>query len=243
MESQRLPNKPLALIGGIPLVIRVWQQATLAKSFDSLAIATDSDEIAKVCQEYGALVLFTSNKPRNGTERVYEALAALPNYKEFDVVLNVQGDMPFIVPEVIDTVVAKFLEKLDSFDMATLCLPIKSEEEYQAQSCVKVAFDLNKKALYFSRSAIPHYRDLTNKPEILAYKHIGLYAFKAESLAKIVSFEPTPLELAESLEQLRALEHGMSILLVAVDRSLAGPSIEVDTESDLEKARQTAESS
>ncbi len=237
MESQRLPNKPLAMIGELPLVIRVWQQASQAQCFKKVVVATDSQEIAETCKKHGAEVVFTSARPRNGSERVFEAMEIMKAEDSFDIVFNVQGDMPFIVPGIIDLVAARFSENLSEFDMATLCLPIKDPEEYQSDSCVKVIFDSAGKALYFSRSPIPHYRDSTSIPEIMAHKHIGLYAFRPAALKALVNFEPSRLEQAESLEQLRALENNLKILTVCADRDAAGPSIEVDTPKDLEKAK------
>lgn len=241
MESSRLPNKPLASIAGKPLVLWVWEHAKRSKSFTKIVIATDSQEIATVATKAGAEVIITSASPLNGTERVAEALGVLGG--EWDIVFNVQGDMPFIQPAVIDQVAESFKENIANFDMATLALPITDDQEYRSENCVKVVFGHNHKALYFSRATIPHYRSgnlLAADKTPLSYKHIGLYAFKPEALGKIVALEATVLEKAESLEQLRALEHGFSILVVSVNRAIAGPSIEVDTPADLEKSNQIA---
>ena len=241
MESSRLPNKPLASIAGKPLVLWVWEHASKSESFTKVVIATDSLEIQAVAKAAGAEVVMTSAAPVNGTERVAEALSVLGG--EWDIVFNVQGDMPFIQPAVIDQVAQSFKENIESFDMATLALPIKEDQEYRSESCVKVVFGPNHKALYFSRASIPHYRsgNIAGTGQApLSYKHIGLYAFKPQALRKIVALEATALEKAESLEQLRALEHGFEILVVSVSREIAGPSIEVDTPADLEKSNQIA---
>ncbi len=236
MESARLPNKPLALIAGKPLVLWVWEHAKKSSCFSRVVIATDSEEIRRVANQAGAEVVMTSNKPVNGTERVAEALEAIGG--KWDMIFNVQGDMPFIQPAVIDQVANYFMDNISQFGMATLALPIKDQEEYKSESCVKVVFAHNNLALYFSRAAIPHYRsglnsfeDISQAP--LSHKHIGLYAFRPETLQKIVTLSPSKLEKAESLEQLRALEHGISILITIVSREIAGPRIEVDTPSDL----------
>lgn len=243
LESSRLPNKPLALIANKPLVIWVWEHALLAKCFTKVIIATDSEEIRSVAVKAGAEVVMTSTEALNGTERVAEALEKIDG--EWDIIFNVQGDMPFIQPEVIEKVAESFCLNLRDFEMATLALPIKDEAEYLSSNCVKVVFGLNSKALYFSRAPVPNYRNgfevtsnLSQAP--ISYKHIGLYAFRPEALKKIVGFRASPLEKAESLEQLRALENNLSILVVAVERQIAGPSIEVDTPLDLEKAQEVA---
>ena len=243
MESARLPNKPLALIAEKPLVLWVWEHAKKSSCFTKVVIATDSKEIQNVALEAGAEVVMTSAKPVNGTERVAEALQFIEG--EWDIIFNVQGDMPFIQPAVINQVASSFKETIEDFDMATLALPIKDLNEYNSDSCVKVVFEQNNRALYFSRAPIPHYRSGLNSFDKisqapLSFKHIGLYAFRPETLHKIVNFSPTPLEKAESLEQLRALEHGLSIKVVTVPRDIAGPSIEVDTALDLEKANEIA---
>lgn len=243
MESSRLPNKPLALIAGKPLVLWVWEHAKKSNCFSRVVIATDSKKIQDIAHKAGAEVVMTTDKPVNGTERVAEALKLIG--EDWDIIFNVQGDMPFIQPQVIDQVAEYFEANLSKFEMATLALPIKDLEEYKSESCVKVVFGYDNRALYFSRATIPHYRSGlncfdSNSQVPLSYKHIGLYAFRPKTLEKIVSLSQSKLEKAESLEQLRALEHGISILITPVDRAIAGPSIEVDTAADLEKANEIA---
>lgn len=238
LESVRLPNKPLASIAGLPLVQWVWKHAQLCNCFQKVVIATDSEKIKAVCEDFGAEVIMTSPSARNGSERVYEAAKKLGSH--WDFVFNVQGDMPFVQPAVIDQLAKDFIENSSAFEMATIAIPIKEQHEYQTPSCVKVIFDKNSRALYFSRSSIPHYRSDPDPESALAFKHIGLYAFKPQALEQMVQAPASKLELAESLEQLRALEQGIPILIAKISREIAGPNIEVDTAADLEKANEIA---
>lgn len=245
LSSTRLPNKPLKDIAGKSLVERVWLQAKKANSISKLVIATEDLEIQKAANDFGAEVVFTSNKPLTGSDRVAEALSILEKRGEkFDFAANIQGDMPFINPIVIDRVV-QGLQNSNLFEMATIAIPILDQEQYQKTSCVKVAIGAENRALYFSRATIPFWRnpdpnEIINAQNPLAYKHVGLYVFKNSALKKMSSLEQVFVEKRESLEQLRALAHGINIKVEIIQSELMQPNIEVDTPEDLELANQLA---
>lgn len=231
LESERLPRKPLALIGNQTLVERVWRQASKSKKLDKLVVATDSNEIIDVVKSFGGEVVKTSSSPKTGTDRVCEAM--LDGY---DIVANIQGDMPFINPDLIDSCI-DLIQSVDA-EIVTPATPILSDEEFFKDSTVKVAIGNESRALYFSRAPIPFPR---KRAEPLGYKHIGLYVFKSDTLRRFPTLPESDVEEREKLEQLRALAAGLDIRIFVAPRELTSPGIEVDTPEDLKRANEFAE--
>lgn len=223
-SSTRLPGKPLALIAGKPMIQHVYERAREAKEPDRVLIATDHEQVYNAVKAFGGEVVMTSPHHPTGTDRLAEVAARLEGT---DVIINVQGDEPLIDPAVIDQLAAEFLQTSDLM-MATLAAPLL-ESEYNMPSAVKVVTDLAGYALYFSRSLIPYPRNQVDGQ--VAYKHIGIYAYRRDFLLKYAALPPTPLEKAESLEQLRALEHGYRIKVLKTEFASVG----VDTPEDLER--------
>lgn len=222
--ATRLPGKPLADIGGWPLVRHVWERAQQA-GLDRLVIATDDQRILKTAREFGAEAVLTSPLHRSGTDRAAEAVAQ----DNADIVVNIQGDEPLIPASLIDEVAAPFVADAE-LDMATAATEFVPEDDPADPNVVKVVCDLAGNALYFSRAAIPFPRQ---QEAAGLLKHVGIYAYRAGFLKQFAAWEPTPLELTESLEQLRALEHGVPIRVVHTDYS----PVSVDTPADLERVR------
>lgn len=220
--AQRLPGKPLADIGGAPMVVRVAERAAQAKGVDEVAVATDDPRIVAAVTRAGFRALMTDPSCRNGTERIAQAARDLPA----DGYLNVQGDEPLIAPAAIGRV-AEMLRH--GSQLATLARPLQSGEENLPQ-VVKVVLDAHGRALYFSRSLIPHPRA---PGEVAPLAHVGLYGFSAAMLQRFAKLPETALERAEGLEQLRALYHGIAIDVAAGDFA----SVAVDTPEDLERVR------
>jgi len=237
--SKRLPGKPLSDIHGKTLIERVYARACAARSLDRVLVATDDDRIASVVRSFGAEALLTSPRHRSGTDRLAEAIG---DVEDAEIVVNVQGDEPLLDPEAVDSAVAA-LEEDPALPIATLSVPLRSEQDMLSPSVVKVVVDEAGNALYFSRAPIPHTRVAGGDARAaaresitrgLARQHVGLYAYRREALLRFASLPPSPLEEAEELEQLRALHHGLRIRVVA----LAGESgIAVDTPEDLERVR------
>jgi len=228
MASTRLPGKPLADIGGVPMVVRVARQALLA-DIGRVAVATDSTEIAEAVQAAGIEAVMTRDDHQSGSDRVFEAARKMDPEGRAQIILNVQGDIPAIEPE---TIRRSALPLLGSpADLATLAVEIAEEAEKTNPSIVKVVGTPigpgMLRALYFTRAKAPH-------GEGPLYHHIGLYAWRRPALERFVSLQPSTLERRESLEQLRALENGMRIDVAIVDSVPLG----VDTPADLERARQ-----
>ncbi len=254
--SSRLPGKPLREIGGLSLIERVWRQAQGSKLIGHLAVATDDQRIADEVKRFGGEVVMTSAELSTGSERVREAArilgrelseqgnaAALEDFPEnvWDCVVNVQGDMPFISGEVIDGTIQVLLENKDRFAMTTLAVPISNEEIFSSSSDVKVVVGAGQQALYFSRAPIPHSRDgVRLKGGFFGYKHIGLYVFRPSTLSVYAGADRSQLEEVEMLEQLRALERGMSIGVFIGAEELSRDFVEVDTAADLEQANEIA---
>jgi 3-deoxy-manno-octulosonate cytidylyltransferase (CMP-KDO synthetase) len=245
--STRLPGKPLSPINGKPMVQHVWERARLAHTVDRVLVATDDERIAEVVRGFGGEVAMTSRAHVTGTDRLAEAAAAT----DADIVVNVQGDEPMLDAAFIDGAVAP-LQKEPGLAMSTVSLPLTDVEEMLSSAVVKVVTDARGDALYFSRSPIPFVRGtfgLLGDPQRwdglraaaaqavargLARKHVGLYAYRREALLRFAAFPPSPLEEAESLEQLRALHHGMRIRVVAME---GRSGVAVDTPQDLERVR------
>ena len=227
--STRLPAKALADIGGVPMVVRVWTRVSMARSIERVIVATDDERIAAPVRAAGGEAMLTSLAHQSGTDRIAEVACKV----HADIYLNVQGDQPFTDPRDLDAVAAPMLTDA-SIDMATLATPITDLEELRNPTKVKVVCDAAGNALYFSRSPIPHARDLEGVPPG-ALRHIGIYAYRRDFLLKFATLSPGKLEQLEKLEQLRALENGYRIRVVA---SVA-PSLEIDTAEDLDKARRS----
>jgi len=227
--STRLPGKPLADIAGKPMVVRVAERAR-ASGAAEVVVATDHAGIAAAVARHGYEAVMTGRDHASGTDRLAE-VAALRRYAAGHIVVNVQGDEPLIDPRAIDQVVAPLVAD-SSIQMATLYKRITQPAELIDNNVVKVVVDRGGFALYFSRAPIPHVRDPRGGWPPL-YRHIGLYAYRRNILLVLASLEATPLERAESLEQLRALEHGIRIKAVETPYD----SISVDTPEDLEQVR------
>ena len=219
--ATRLPGKPLLRESGKYLVQHVWEAASAARGLSEVLIATDDSRIADAARSFGARAVLTRADHATGTDRIHEAARALDPSP--DVVVNVQGDEPRLDPAEIEEVL-RLLEERPEADMATLAVDA-GPEAGPNPSRVKVVVDASGMALYFSRSPIPHYRDCP-APGYLV--HVGIYGYRARALSRFVSLPPSPLEKAERLEQLRALEAGMRI---AVGRALRMP-LSVDTPDD-----------
>lgn len=219
--STRLPGKPLSLIAGKPMIQRVYERACQATLPDEVVVATDNELVQKAVESFGGKVMMTSPDHPSGTDRLAEVVLSYP---DADVIVNVQGDEPMLPPDVIDRLAEAFAD--ENLQMATLKTAMR-EEEYDNPAAVKVVTDLNGYALYFSRSLLPYPR---KKPEdFKVFKHVGVYAYRRSFLLKYAALTPTPLERAESLEQLRALENGYKIKVLESDFQGIG----VDTPEDL----------
>jgi 3-deoxy-manno-octulosonate cytidylyltransferase (CMP-KDO synthetase) len=237
--SSRLPGKPLVDIAGKPMVIRVAEQA-VASGADEVLIATDHAEISQVAEAHGYRVLMTRTDHVSGTDRIAE-VANRAGWAADTIVVNVQGDEPLIAPALIREV-ASNLETHPHADIATACHPIRDRETLFNPNAVKVVMDAAGYALYFSRAPIPYARDAFADnvrqgplPEDLqAYRHIGIYAYRCSFLQAYAQLAVSPVEQAESLEQLRAMWHGYRI---SVAETLHAPAAGVDTEEDLLRVR------
>jgi len=227
--STRLPGKPLLDIKGKPLLQHVYETATQTEA-KTIAIATDDDRIANCAKSFGASVVMTSNEHDSGTDRIAEA-AKLLGFDDDELIVNLQGDEYGLPVTLINQVASNLCNNPDN-QMATLCERINSLDEFIDQNIVKVLFDKNNTAIYFSRSPIPLNRS-GGLPE-QAYRHIGLYAYRAGYLQEFTQLAPCAIEQAEALEQLRALYNGGTIHVdIAVDKTGIG----VDSADDLELAR------
>ncbi|HSK09248.1 MAG TPA: 3-deoxy-manno-octulosonate cytidylyltransferase [Vicinamibacterales bacterium] len=229
-HSSRLPGKPLAEIGGRPMIQHVYERATRARLVDAVLVATDDERVREAVERFGGHVWLTRQDHRSGTDRVAEVAAGLA----CNVVVNVQGDEPLIEPDAIDEAIAPLLRDPDLL-VATLCCRITEPSDLLNPNVVKVVRDLRGNALCFSRAPIPFARQpLAGAP--LGWKHLGLYACRRDFLLRFARLPATPLEQMESLEQLRALEHGVSIRVVETTYDSVG----VDTPADLERVRRLA---
>ncbi|NVJ62105.1 MAG: 3-deoxy-manno-octulosonate cytidylyltransferase [Gammaproteobacteria bacterium] len=237
--SSRLPGKPLALIGDLSMIQRVYQQAVKSGA-TQVAVATDDNRIMEHVQGFGGKAVLTRDDHESGTDRVLEAAEKL-SVRDEDVVVNLQGDEPF-VPHQNITQVAALLERPDSV-MSTLCTPIVDVDEVENPNVVKVIFSHNGKALYFSRAQIPYIRDAVSTgrapDDLIYYRHIGLYGFKKSFLEGFSQLTSSYLEHTEKLEQLRVLENGYSIEIAVADIT---PPLGVDTPEDLIEANRLLDS-
>ncbi len=222
--STRLPGKPLADIEGRPMIQWVYEAVKACTSVNNVIVATDDTRILDVVVGFGGIAEMTSESHPNGTARCAEVSLRHPHH---DYVINVQGDEPLIDPEHLERLIGLLGSETQ---IATLCRKLEDEESVVDPAQVKVVKDVNDRALYFSRSAIPFNRD---SRQVDYYGHIGLYAFKREILEQLIRLPASSLELAENLEQLRWLEHGYRIQLAEIDE----PAPSVDTPEGLEKVR------
>jgi 3-deoxy-manno-octulosonate cytidylyltransferase (CMP-KDO synthetase) len=237
LASTRLPRKPLADIGGVPMVVRVAQRAQATRA-DRVVVAADSEEIVAACRDHGIDVVLTSPQHETGTDRLAEAARLLGLGKE-QIVVNVQGDEPLIRAAVINDV-AHLLDRSPDCQIATAAHAIADAEEYFNPNVVKVVTDRKNRALYFSRAPIPWARDAFAAsrdrlpPAHPARRHVGLYAYRVDFLEQFPTLPQDALEVAERLEQLRALAHGFRISVLGLEAALP-PG--VDTPADLEHVR------
>jgi len=233
--STRLPGKPLLQIGDRPLIQWVWQRA-VASGAASVVVATDDERIRAAALSFGADCLMTSPHHVSGTDRIAEVVRA-KGFAADDIVINLQGDEPMMAAEVVAKVAQGLRETADA-EISTAVAPVQSLEEFLDPNCVKALRAPNGRALYFSRAPVPWPRDsiAAERPASFwgAWRHIGIYAYRVRSLLQFAAWPPTPLESTEKLEQLRALEHGMHIHLVALAQA---PPPGVDTPEDLERVR------
>lgn len=232
--SSRLEGKPLADIGGKPMIQRVYEQVKLA--LDAVIVATDDERILNCVEDFGGIAIMTGTHHNSGTNRCLEAyethLAETGN--DADVIVNIQGDEPLLEPELLTTITNCFQD--DSVELATLAAPVKDNDTLLGNSSVFLTLDKNQNALYFSRSPIPHLRGFEKEDWInhhQYWRHIGLYAFTPKALKHFAEMPGSSLETAEALEQLRWLEDGGKIRVAIIDHA----GISVDTPEDLEKVR------
>lgn len=226
-QSQRFPGKPLVNIGDRTMVQRVFEAAKSCPAFDRVIVATENEKIADCVRAFGGEVELTADTHETGTDRIAEVAA---RHLEYDVVVNVQGDQPFIRANMLNQLVAPYLaaaaQAAELPEMTTLACPLDLSKDLDNPNVAKVICDRNDNALYFSRSPIPYFRQQLAAP---VYHHLGLYAFRADFLAKYTQLEATPLEQCESLEQLRVLEHGYRIRVCQTETAI----IEINTPEDL----------
>ena len=227
LAATRLPNKPLADIGGKPMIQHVYERTKLARCVSDVFIATPDPEIFAATQRFGGKAIMTSAAHPTGTDRLAEAARTLPDTVE--IIVNVQGDEPLIDPDTIDGVVAPLLADA-SLMMSSASCPLP-EESWGDAARVKVVCDRRGNALYFSRSPIPYRRE-ANAP-VVPRLHLGLYAYRRDFLLIYAALPPTPLEQTEALEQLRALENGYRIRIVETDHVPTA----IDTPDDLARVR------
>jgi len=231
-NSERLPGKPLSMIGEKPMIQHVYENAKKCKALEQVVIATDDERIFDVVVGFGGQVMMTSKNHINGTERCAEVVTKFKEFRNLDYIVNIQGDEPFVNASQIHALCNLFDGEVE---LATLIKKIENPEYLENESIMKVIVNLHDEAIYFSRTALPFYRDLP-KTEWLQkhdyYKHICLYGYKLKTLNKITKLPVSPLEKAESLEQLRWIENGYRIKVAHTTFE----SIGIDTKDDLEKA-------
>lgn len=230
--SSRFPGKPLADMGGKTMIQRVYEQVQLA--IEEVWVATDDQRIYAAVEKFGGKAVMTSVNHRSGTDRIYEAYQTVG--AGYDVVVNIQGDEPFIHPNQIKSVMNCF--DCNDVQLATLVKPFRKEDGYEALANInspKVVINKNNEAIYFSRSVIPYLRDIEKSDWLshnVYYKHIGMYAYRADVLQKITQLPQSMLEKSESLEQLRWIENGYRIKVGYTDMETIG----IDTPEDMQKA-------
>jgi len=224
-ESMRLPGKMLREIGGHPLIQLVYENAKEANCLDDLIVATDNEKILQAIEKIGGKAVLTDSNHPSGTDRIIEVIQNI----DCDVVINIQGDEPFLDPKAIDDLVAVFGCEED-LQVATLCFKTTSKEVYEDPHAVKVVFDDEGFALYFSRASIPFYRE--GEKNKICYKHFGVYGYRKDFLLNFSKLSKSSLEESEKLEQLRILQSGERIKVLQAERDSLG----IDTEEDLKEA-------
>lgn len=223
-SSKRFPGKALAILGGRPLLQHVYENASKSSILEELVVATDDKRIYDTADGFGAEVVITPREYHSGTDRVAHAVMSL----DCEIVVNIQGDQPFLNPKIIDEVVSRLLAGPELL-VTTPIYPLSNPEDISNPNIVKVVIDRQGFALYFSRAPIPYVRN--KRGDIRFYKHIGIYAYRKNFLERFAKMEPGTLEISEGLEQLRILENGYRIMTVQVIYD--SPSI--DTEEDLRR--------
>jgi 3-deoxy-manno-octulosonate cytidylyltransferase (CMP-KDO synthetase) len=233
MHSTRLPGKPLLRIAGVPMIVRVLERAQACSELDRIIVATDDENIRRTIEEHGGEAWMTSPHHRSGSDRVAEVAAGLSE----ELILNLQGDEPLLPASTVQMLV-QFALGCRDLTMVTAKVPLRRERDIANPNIVKVVTDRSGKALYFSRYPVPYRKSAplnlnsaVSSRQLLAgyFKHVGIYLYRREFLLKFVNLEPTPLEISESLEQLRILENGFPIYVVQVEED----SISVDTAEDI----------
>ena len=215
-QSSRFPGKPLHDIAGKPMIQHVWERCQASERLEAVLIATDDDRIAQAATAFGAQVKMTSDTHLSGTDRIAETIA---DEDQFSHVINIQGDEPLINTELIDRIATTLIDN-PSIPMITAALPMENHLDLANPNIVKTVISVDGKALYFSRSVIP-FQD-SESPATTCYRHKGIYGYTREFLLKFVRWQPSPLELTEKLEQLRALENGISIHVIITDDDSPG---------------------
>jgi len=223
LGSSRLPEKPLQPLLGIPLVLWVWRRARTVECIDRLIVATDSAEVVALCQDVGAEAMLTSPKHPTGSDRAWEVVRRLDS--DYGVVVNIQGDEPLVEPGTIRAAVSMVEE---GFEVATCATAVRDDEEFRDPGVVKIVKTRRGRALYFSRAPIPHSDGAPSAKEG-RLRHVGVYAYRTETLGRWVGWPRSQLERQEGLEQLRALENGVRIGVAVVPDAARG----VDTPQDL----------
>ncbi|HEY2376223.1 MAG TPA: 3-deoxy-manno-octulosonate cytidylyltransferase [Gemmatimonadaceae bacterium] len=231
LGASRLPRKPLRLLAGLPLIVRVWQRVQSMQLADRCVIATDSDEVAEAVRPHGAEALLTSPNHPSGTDRVAE-VASRPEFRGFEAIVNLQGDEPFVSAEAVRGAVRQITSGAFPLGTAAALAP---EAILDESNVVKVVAADDGRAMYFSRAAIPFLRDAAEAHlrSTRVWQHIGVYAYARDALARWVSLPPHPLEQIERLEQLRPLAAGLAMGVALVDEA---PRIGIDTADDLTRA-------
>ena len=233
LGAMRLPRKPLRLLSGLPLIVRVWQRISQMNVADAVVVATDDESVASAVRQAGAECVMTSDKHTSGTERVSE-VAAQPRFQGYSTIVNVQGDEPFIGPEAVRG--AAQIVSSGRFPLGTAASRA-SKEILDTPSLVKVVVADDGRAMYFSRAHIPYLRDQADRAKLAerTLQHIGVYAYSREALREWVSLPPHPLEEIERLEQLRPLAAGLPIGVAVTNEA---PASGIDTEEDLAHANE-----
>jgi len=229
--STRLPGKPLQDILGQPMIRRVYEGAARSRLLEALIVATDDERIVRAVEDFGGRAALTSRDHQTGTDRVAEVVRGLP---ESRIVVNIQGDEPFVAPGMIDEIVEPLLAD-EGLPMCTSMHAIADPQDFANPNVVKVVVNLAGEALYFSRSLIPYPRKSEGHR---VFEHIGLYAYRRDFLLQYAGLPQTPLEKLESLEQLRVLEHGYRLRVVETRQPYV--PLSVDTPEDLQRARELA---
>lgn len=228
--STRFPRKMLADVNGKPLIQQTYENALRCDKLDTLLVATDHPDIYDAVTKFGGKVVMTSNSCLTGTDRIAEAVRNDSSFEDCDIIINIQGDEPRLDPTTIRKV-AEILEEDSLAQVSTACVRIVDPEEAFNTSTVKCVMDFHGHALYFSRALIPHGINGVFDPKTVYYKHLGIYGYRKQFLQHYADLEPTPLQLAENLEQLKILENGICIHIVEVPHDTVG----IDTPEDLKK--------